>query len=70
VEQNKSNFVYVVNGGSAEPVQVTTGIAIKDLVQIIGPVEKGQLIVIRGNERLKPNQPVKIVDHNGAEVKD
>jgi len=70
VEQNKRNFVYVVNGGSAEPVQVTTGIAIKDLVQIIGPVEKGQLIVIRGNERLKPNQPVKIVDHNRAEVKD
>jgi RND family efflux transporter MFP subunit len=65
VEQNKSNFVYVVNDGSASPVQVNTGIAIRDLIQIIGPVEKGQLIVIRGNERLRPNQPVKIVNKDG-----
>jgi RND family efflux transporter MFP subunit len=70
VEQNRSNFVYVVNGGAAVPVEVNTGIAFKDLIQITGPVELGQLVVTRGNERLRPNQPVKIVDQNGAEVKD
>jgi RND family efflux transporter MFP subunit len=70
VEQNRSNFVYVVNDGAAVPVQVNTGIAYKDLIQITGPVEMGQLVVTRGNERLRPNQPVKIVDHNGAEIKD
>ena len=70
VEQNRSNFVYVVNDGAAVPVEVNTGIAFKDLIQITGPVEMGQLVVTRGNERLKPNQPVKIVDNNGAEAKD
>jgi multidrug efflux system membrane fusion protein len=70
VEQNRSNFVYVVNDGAVVPVQVSTGIAFKDLIQITGPVEMGQLVVTRGNERLRPNQPVKIVDDNGAEVKD
>lgn len=70
VEQNRSNFVYVVNDGTVMPVQVSTGIAYKDLIQIIGPVEMGQLVVTRGNERLRPNQPVTIVDQNGAEVKD
>ncbi len=70
VEQNRSNFVYVVNDGTAVPVQVSTGIAYKDLVQVTGPVEMGQLVVTRGNERLRPNQQVKIVDQNGAEVKD
>jgi RND family efflux transporter MFP subunit len=70
VEKNRSNFVYVVNGGTVVPVQVSTGIAYKDLIQVIGPVEMGQLVVTRGNERLRPNQPVTIVDQNGAEVKD
>jgi RND family efflux transporter MFP subunit len=70
VEQNRSNFVYVVSDGAAMPVQVSTGIAYKDLIQIIGPVEMGQLVVTRGNERLRPNQPVKIVNQDGAEVKD
>lgn len=70
VEQNRSNFVYVVNNGTAVPVQVNTGIAYKDLVQITGPVEIGQLVVTRGNERLRPNQPVKIVDLNGEETKE
>jgi RND family efflux transporter MFP subunit len=65
VEQNRSNFVYVVNDGAAVPVQVNTGIAYKDLIQITGPVETGQLVVTRGNERLRPNQPVKIVDKDG-----
>jgi RND family efflux transporter MFP subunit len=65
VEQNRSNFVYVVNDGAAVPVQVDTGIAFKDQVQITGPVEIGQFVVTRGNERLRPNQPVKIVDKDG-----
>jgi RND family efflux transporter MFP subunit len=70
VEQNRNNFVYVVNDGTVVPVQVSTGIAYKDLIQVIGPVEMGQLVVTRGNERLRPNQPVTIVGQNGAEVKD
>ncbi len=70
VEQNRSNFVYVVNDGAVMPVQVSTGIAYKDLIQIIGPVEMGQLVVTRGNERLRPNQQVQIVDQDGTELKD
>lgn len=66
VEQNNKNFVYVVSDGSVQPVPVTKGIPYKDLIQVVGPINTGQLVVIRGNERLKPGQPVKIVNQDGV----
>jgi RND family efflux transporter MFP subunit len=65
VENGGSKFLYVVNNGTAQPMPVSTGIAYKDLIEVIGPVETGQLVVIRGNERLQPGQPVKIVNQDG-----
>jgi RND family efflux transporter MFP subunit len=49
--------------GMAAPVPVEIGVADGDLVQVIGAVAAGQLVVVRGNERLSPfGGPVKIVD--------
>ncbi|NIT14224.1 MAG: efflux RND transporter periplasmic adaptor subunit, partial [Candidatus Dadabacteria bacterium] len=62
VEFNKNKMVYVVNNGSAQPVPVSPGFAFKDLIQVSGQISKGQQVVIRGNERLRPNQPVKIIN--------
>ncbi len=62
VEQNNLNFVYVVNDGTVRPVQVTTGVAYRDLIEVIGPIEAGELVVVRGNERLRPGQPIRVVD--------
>ncbi len=64
VSQNNANFVYIVNEGAALPVPVSTGLAFEDKIQIIGPVETGQLVVVKGNERLMPNQPVKILNQD------
>lgn len=69
-EQNRINFVYVVNNGSAQPVQVNKGISYNDLIEVNGPIETGQLVVIRGNERLRPGQPVNVVNQDGMKEKE
>ncbi len=41
-----------------------TGIGDEDLIEVIGEINEGDKIVIRGNERLRPQQQVKIQQHN------
>jgi len=60
-------MVYVVDGagpdakqGKARPVPVQLGVASGRLMQVNGPLQPGQLVVVRGNERLRPGQDVKI----------
>jgi HlyD family secretion protein len=55
-------IVFVVRDGAARPVPVKTGIAVDSLIQVEGPVAAGDLVVVRGNERLRPNQPVQVVE--------
>lgn len=62
VTQNNAHFIYIVNEGAAQPLPVTTGMAYEDKVQVIGPVETGQTVVVKGNERLMPNQPVQVIN--------
>ncbi|NIP38461.1 MAG: efflux RND transporter periplasmic adaptor subunit [Candidatus Dadabacteria bacterium] len=62
VEFNKNKMVYVVNNGSVQPVPVSPGFAFKDMIQVDGNLSKGQQVVIRGNERLRPNQAVKVIN--------
>ena len=69
VSQNNATFVYVVVDGAVQPIPVTTGIAYQDMIEVIGPLQVGQQVVIRGNERLMPNQPVQIVNE-GSQAKD
>lgn len=42
--------------GSVRPIEVQLGVADEDAIEVIGPVRVGQLVVIRGNERLRPGQ--------------
>ena len=42
--------------GSARPVPVTLGVSTGDLIQVEGQLRAGQLVVVRGNERLRPGQ--------------
>ena len=67
VTQNNNHFVYVVNEGTAQPVAVNTGMAHESDIEVIGPLQIGQQVVIRGNERLRPNQPVKIINQESAD---
>ncbi len=54
--------VFVVEEDSARPVPVQIGVMIENLAEIRGAVEEGQQVVIRGNERLRPGQPVRIIN--------
>ncbi len=62
VDANGSKMAFVVNDGVANPVPVSVGFAYEDMVQVSGKLNPGQNVVIRGNERLKPGQPVSIVN--------
>jgi len=60
-------MVYIVEGATADgqsgkvvPVPVQIGVADGQLIQIISPVQAGQLVVVQGNERLRPGQDVAI----------
>lgn len=46
--------------GKARPVPVTLGVAAGTLIQVIGEVQAGQLVVVQGNERLRPGAEVMI----------
>jgi hypothetical protein len=59
-------FVYVVDGGptaaagtgAVRAVEVSLGAAVEGHVEVRVGVEAGQLVVIRGNERLRPGAAV------------
>lgn len=58
--------VYVVQtdakqGPVAMPVPVRLGTAKDALVEVIGDLSAGQQVVIRGNERLRPGQNIKVI---------
>lgn len=61
LNQHKTT-VYVVNQGKARPVTVQTGESYGNDIEIKGLIKPGQLVVVKGNERLRPGQAVKIVE--------
>lgn len=59
-----SPVVYVVRGSpekaSVTPVPVQLGVASEGLIEVIGDLEVGATVVVRGNERLRPGQAVRV----------
>ncbi len=53
--------VYVINDESAHLVPVVTGPSHGDLIEVEGDLKAGAKVVVRGNERLRPGQPVSIM---------
>lgn len=53
--------VYTVDQeGAARLVPVKTGLPFDGLIQVEGPLQPGAKVVVKGNERLFPGQPVRI----------
>ena len=52
-------LVYVVAGGKAMIRPVRLGDAVNSRFIVIGGLRPGELVVVRGNERLRPGQPVR-----------
>jgi RND family efflux transporter MFP subunit len=59
---DKSTTGSLINTGKVRPVPVSTGASAGRLIEIKGPIKAGQLVVVRGNERLRPGQNVAITE--------
>lgn len=59
--------VFRINAeGLAEQVDVTTGIASGSLIEVKGDIQPGDSVVVRGGERLRDGQKVKILNPDPA----
>lgn len=63
-----SPVVYVVDlqgdsneAGVVRPAPVELGVTQGSLIEVKGPIRPGERVVVRGNERLRPGLPVKII---------
>ncbi len=61
VRRGPMRMVYAVRHNIAMPVVVRTGLENRANIAIFGKIKPGELVVIRGNERLMPGQPVEII---------
>jgi len=52
-------IVYVVVDNKAQPRPVKLGQSVRDRIEILSGLKAGDVVVVRGNERLRPGQPVK-----------
>ncbi len=49
---------------TARPVAVETGASFDSLIEVRGQLMAGDLVVVAGNERLRPGQPIRIAEDN------
>ncbi|WP_050930388.1 efflux RND transporter periplasmic adaptor subunit [Aestuariivita boseongensis] len=50
--------VFVAEDGKAQPRNVTLGLPVGDRYEVTGGLAEGDLVVVRGNERLRPGQDI------------
>jgi RND family efflux transporter MFP subunit len=62
VNMGQQHLVYVVSEGMAQPLPVQLGDTSDSMIEVKGSIEAGMQVVTRGNERLRPGQPVKIIE--------
>ena len=53
-------FVYVADSGQAQIRPVQLGDAVGGRFEVLGGLEPGEPVVVRGNERLRPGQPIAV----------
>ncbi|MTI42201.1 RND family efflux transporter MFP subunit [Roseibium hamelinense] len=57
--------VFLAKDGIAEPRTVAIGIALGDRYEVVSGLEAGDVVVVRGNERLRPGQQIAPTPVNG-----
>ena len=60
VRRGGGEFIYLSVDGKVIEVPVQTGIAYKNLIQIMGEVKPGTDVIVRGNERLRNGQDIQV----------
>ncbi|UCF68971.1 MAG: efflux RND transporter periplasmic adaptor subunit [Acidobacteriota bacterium] len=61
VRQAQHELVFIVESDTVKAVTIRTGRAVDSRVEVTGELDAGDLVVVRGNERLAPGQKVQIV---------
>jgi len=61
VLRGEQEFVFLVTDGIVGQIPVNTLIHLDQLVEVQGDIQEGMSVVIEGNERLFPGQPVRIL---------
>jgi len=61
IVRGPQTYLFSIQEGKAIRHQVSTGKAKGTRIEIKGPIEEGQLVVIRGNERLRDGQSVEVL---------
>ena len=63
ISRGNKQIVYCFEKGLANQKLVKIGISVGNKIEILGGLEEGQLVVVKGNENLRPNQSIKIKIH-------
>ena len=63
ISRGNKQIVYCFEKGLAKQKLVKIGISVENKIEILGGLEEGQLVVVKGNENLRPNQSIKIKIH-------
>ncbi len=59
--EGKQRYLYVVREGTAERIEVETGFRNKGCVEVFGPVEEGERVVVTGQNNLTTGMKVEVV---------
>jgi RND family efflux transporter MFP subunit len=60
IRRGPESIVYVVVEGQAQPRPIRLGDPVGNRLEVLEGLEEGERVVIRGNERLQPGQPVAV----------
>jgi membrane fusion protein (multidrug efflux system) len=61
ITRGTRTYLFAVDQGTVKQVFVTTGQAKGELIEVRGPLKEGEMVVIRGNERIRNGQPVQVI---------
>jgi len=61
VTSPRGQTVYLAVDGKAVPRQIQSGLAHNGYVAVTGGLNPGDLAIVRGNERLRPDQAIKVI---------
>ena len=60
IPRGKQQIVYLFDKGLAKQTFIQTGVSVGDNIEVLRGLKEGQLVVVKGNENLRPNQAIKV----------
>ena len=58
IPRGKQKVVYIFNKGMAKQSFIKTGVSVGNKIEILNGLNEGQLVIVKGNENLRPNQTI------------